>query len=336
MTKPIQKEFREIRKEIVTMSNSVEKAKMNDTIECLNFSKISTLKNIYKKILPVIQKHNGIVYGTTIGASINNSKIAVRQTDDLDVKFKSEKDRKAFVEDVMKALGTKYYFVKNGYYGEKICRKRDKKTIIDTHVIEKGWNKKNKGKYIIATSQYAKLGTKDKKIKEYCNTKGESYSVSAQAKYNAILADLSEGHKKDNPVAQDKLKRVGKDAFDIRLYNSDTYTKVYKMWVKEKDPKKKAELNRLLNKLGRAILSFSARPEIYKNRVKMEEEYIRSGMLSKATFTNENRQNLERALYRRVKQNPQLDITKYGTEWLEAKAITKKYNKFDFDIENMF
>lgn len=335
MTKHTQEKYKEAKKEIQSMGKSIDSLGLNDSIECLNFNRITNLKNIYQKIIPIVNKHKGIIYGTTIGASIKNNKIAIRKTDDLDVRFKTEKDRTAFVADVMKTIGTRNYFVRYGFYGAVICRKKDRSTIIDTHIMEKDWNKKTKSGYKITfKDSFVNLKTKDKKIKKYCNAQGESYSVSAQKKYDSVFNDLNLGYSKD-PQAERRLKRIGKDALDVRLYNADAYIKAFDMWKKEKNPTKKARLNKIINELGRAILNFSARKEILSNRQIAEAKYIDEKMLNKRTFTSQTRLNKERAIYEKLKKNPRLDLTQFGTDWIESIPIkTKKAIKTN--VKKMF
>ena len=198
----------------------------------------------------------------------------------------------------------------------------------------------DKIKTLINTSQksnfdYKKFNKtiKDKKIKEYCNAKGETYSVSAQKKYSAVLDDLNVGYSNDERAGS-KLKRIGKDALDVRLYNADAYIKAFDMWKKEKNPVKKEKLHKLINELGRAILNFSAQKEIIENRFKAENKYIRSKMLDKRTFTSQVRMNKERALYEKLKKNPNLDLTEFGTEWIEAIPINKT-KTFKVEIRKM-
>lgn len=329
MTRHTKEQFKECKKQIQTMGKSIDALHLNDSIDCLNFGRITNLRGIYQKIIPLINKYNGIIYGTTIGASIKNNKIAVRKTDDLDVRFKTEKDRTAFVQECMLKLGSKNYFVRYGFYGAVICRKSDKHTVVDTHVMEKNWNKKTTTGYKVTfNDSYVNLKTKDKKVKEYCNAKGESYSVSAQKKYDSVFNDINIGHSND-PLAHHRMRRMGKDALDVRLYNADAYIKAYDMWKKETDPKKKAKLNKIINELGRAILHFSSRKDILTSRQEAEKRYISDKMLDKRTFTSEPRLRKERAIYDKLGKNPDLDLTQFGTGWLEAVPIKRKKREYD-------
>lgn len=332
MSKHIQKKFKNVKKDIKTMGDAVNKINLNNSISSLNFNRVTNAKSIIHILLPLINKYNGVIYGTTIGTSIKNNKIAIRKTDDIDVRFDTEKNRTAFVNDAKKALGKRCY-IKDGHFGAIIKDAKTHETICDTHVKEKGWTRKIKGGYQVTDpkSSYVTLKSSDKKIKQYNNVKGESYTTSAQAKFSATLVDLNEGYKKGNPRAKDKLKRIGKDAFDTRMYNADTLVKAYEQFKKEKDPQKKEELRKVINKLARAILRFSARKDVMNHRKIAEKEYIKKGMLNKRTFTDSSRLRKEEYLYKKIQQNPDLDITEYGIDWIKAVPL-KKNNKSRLEI----
>lgn len=325
MSKHLRPEYREMRNEIRTMSTSIDALNLNNTIKKLDFTQVARLNKIDgEKLIPLIRKYNGIIYGTTIGASIKNPKIAIRKTSDVDIKFRNEKERKGFVKEAVQALGNKYY-VKVGHFGEVVKRKSDDATIIDTHILDKRFNQKSKDQYRVTydNEDYVKLTTAYPKISTYGRVKGESYSVSAQRKIQSNLSNYQLSH--DPKLRDDKLRRLAKDLWDVRLYNSDALMRAYELFKTEKDPVRKDALHKLISKYTYAVIIFSARPDVMKKRKEAEEMYIREGMLKKRVFTSPERLKLERALYNHLKSHPNFDVVKYGTKWLEAQPI--KQNK---------
>lgn len=183
--------------------------------------------------------------------------------------------------------------------------------------------------------------TNSPKITKYGKLQGESPSVSSQRKIHATMVDLVESiTAKEDYLRDKKQKRLGKDSFDVRTYNALAMMTAFDEFEKTTNPKRKEELRKLINKYGRAILNFSARPEIKNARKNAEKKYIADKMLDKRHFTNSNRNSLESKLYKQIKENPNYDLTRAGTKWIQGYPLksksSKNSNKFNFNVKGMF
>lgn len=341
MAKRVAKGLSEMKKNLKTMGESIESLDLNNTIKRIKFENIQSIdKKDIGKIMNLIRKYNGVVYGTSIASSINNKKAPVRKTSDLDVKFHSRHDQKSFAEEVVKMLGPQYKIVK-GYFGESIRRKKNNEVIIDTAVIPKGYNHHKNKIYDVtldSETKYIDMHTKHPKVVTYKKgINGESYSTSSQRKIHAAISDASMSRTlTDQRLRADKERRSGKDFFDVRTYSADGYIRAMEQYAKETDPTKKRKLNRLINKYGRAILRFSADKNVIELRTKAEQKYIKDGMLKQRHFTSNERMRMERNLYEKLKKNPKLDLTKEGTKWIESMPLNKKANGIRIDAGRMF
>lgn len=251
----------------------------------IDISTIPKLRKYAPQIVRLIHKYDGVIYGGAITTGKVDRKYGHRKTDDLDVWFKTKRDLKAFQQEILKLYG-KGYGVYAGMWGDSITHTASKEKIMDTHLFPKNYNHRvaGKGYEVIEKPTYVQFYSPQKKMKTYSGgIKGDTYNTAVQRKLSALVHDLQENADWRSP----------KDYYDAGVMNRRIVAQLKLELKRTRDPKRKVQLIKLINKYEQAICKLSSDERIMKGRVQAEREYLKEGIVERPLFTDKNRMQKE-------------------------------------------
>lgn len=276
-------------KVLKNMSNAVTKSydKYLDASahKNLNIAKIALPKQIKQKVFDIARRNGAVFYGSfVIASSLKNS----RRTYDFDFYLKKANIYK-FIADLEKVFGNKFTYRKNNYGMIKIyiMNGKDNLEIADIGTLE-NIKKDASGKYVLTSSPLLSKTSN----KPFVNSH-QTLEFEHQRNLRSNIYDLAESP-----------KRLPKDAYNAGMLNRDLITRLFAEYRK----KPTNELNQLINKFARLIVSYSTDKKIQALRRTFEVELVKSKMVTFYLYSPNQTRKLEQL--KTNLRNPNYDITK--------------------------